>query len=112
MVYDFISGTPVPGNIIPVSRFDPMAAQPADLLPAPNVFPTTPSPNATSTYARRPLKQGGHFGSGQGSDDLSNLFFGGFVNIGQLLPSNQTAEPLLFVDGMLIATKEVSYPVQ
>ncbi len=114
VVYDLLSGTPFPGNIIPVSRFDPIEFKAAGLLPIPNVFPTTPSPNATFAYASRPLMQSGHFsiGSGQASDDLSNLFFGGFVNIGQPPPSNQTAEFLLFVDGMLVATKDVSYPVQ
>jgi hypothetical protein len=114
VVYDLLSGTPFPGNIIPVSRFDPIEFKAAGLLPIPNVFPTTPSPNATFAYASRTLMQSGHFsiGSGQASDDLSNLFFGGFVNIGQPPPSNQTAEFLLFVDGMLVATKDVSYPVQ
>ena len=114
VVYDLLSGTPFPGNIIPVSRFDPIEFKAAGLLPIPNVFPTTPSPNATFAYASRPLMQSGHFsiGSGQASDDLSNLYFGGFVNIGQPPPSSQTAEFLLFVDGMLVATKDVSYPVQ
>jgi uncharacterized protein (TIGR03437 family) len=114
VVYDLLSGAPFPANIIPVSRLDPMELQAASLLPIPNVFPTTPSPNATFAYASRPLKGNGHFsiGSGQESDDLSNLFFGGFVNIGQPPPSNQTAEFLLFVDGVLVATKDVSYPVQ
>jgi hypothetical protein len=58
--------------------------------------------------------QSGHFsiGSGQAFDDLSNLYFGGFVNIGQPPPSTQTTEFLLFVDGMLVATQDVSYPVQ
>jgi hypothetical protein len=114
VVYDLLSGTPFPGNIIPVSRFDPVEFKAASLLPIPNVFPTTPSPNATFAYASRPLMQNGHFsiGSGQASDDLSNLYFGGFVNIGQPPPSSQTAEFLLFVDGMLVATKDVSYPVQ
>ena len=90
------------------------AATAASVLPAPNVFPATPSPNATFVYASRPLKQSGHFsiGSGQASDDLSNLYFGGFVNIGQPPPSTQTAEFLLFVDGTLVATKDVPYPVQ
>jgi len=114
VVYDLLSGTPFPGNIIPVSRFDPIETQAASLLPFPNVFPATPSPNATFAYASRPLMQSGHFsiGNGQASDDLSNLYFGGFVNIGQPAPSTQTAEFLLFVDGMLVATKDISYPVQ
>jgi uncharacterized protein (TIGR03437 family) len=114
VVYDLLSGAPFPANVIPVSRLDPMELQAASLLPIPNVFPTTPSPNATFAYASRPLKRNGHFsiGSGEESDDLSNLFFGGFVNIGQPPPSNQTAEFLLFVDGGLVATKDVSYPVQ
>jgi hypothetical protein len=114
VVYDLLSGTPFPGNIIPASRFDPIEVQAASLLPFPNVFPSAPSPNATFLYASRPLMQSGHFsiGSGQAFDDLSNLYFGGFVNIGQPPPSTQTAEFLLFVDGILVATKEVSYPVQ
>jgi uncharacterized protein (TIGR03437 family) len=114
VVYDLLSGTPFPGNIIPLSRFDPIETQAANLLPLPNAFPTTPSPNATSVYASRPLMQSGHFsiGSGQASDDLSNLYFGGFVNIGQPPPSTQTAEFLLFVDGMLVATRDISYQVQ
>jgi uncharacterized protein (TIGR03437 family) len=114
VVYDLLSGAPFPANIIPVSRFDPIAFQAASLLPIPNVFPTTPSPNATFAYASRPLKRSGHFsiGSGQESDDLSSLFFGAFVNIGHGPPSNQTAQFLLFVDGVLVATKDVSYPVQ
>jgi hypothetical protein len=114
VVYDLLSGGPFPGNIIPIARFDPMAFQAASLLPIPNVFPATPSPNATFAYSSRPLKRSAHLsiGSGQESDDLSNLFFGAFVNIGQPPPSNQTAEFLLFVDGVLVATKDVSYPVQ
>jgi hypothetical protein len=114
VAYDLLSGTPFPGNIIPLSRFDPIEVQAASLLPFPNVFPSTPSPNATFLYASRPLMQSGHFsiGSGQAFDDLSNLYFGGFVNIGQPPPSTQTAEFLLFVDGILVATKDLSYPVQ
>jgi uncharacterized protein (TIGR03437 family) len=114
VVYDLLSGTPFPANIIPVSRFDPMAAQAATLLPQPNVFATVPSPNARYVYASRPLMQSGRFsiGSGQASDDLSNLYFGAFVNIGQPPPSSQTAEFLLFVDGVLVATKNVPYEVQ
>jgi len=114
VVYDLLAGTPFPADVIPISRWDPIAAQAASLLPAPNVFPTTPSPNATLVYASRPLMQSGHFsiGSGQASDDLSNLYFGGFVNIGQPAPSTQTAEFLLFVDGLLAATTDVSYQVQ
>lgn len=114
VVYDLLSGKPFPGNIIPVSRFDPIEIQAATLLPLPNTFPTTPSPNATFTFASRPLMQSGHFsiGRGQASDDRSNLYFGGFVNIGQPPPSNRTAAFLLFVDGMLVATKDVSYAVQ
>ena len=114
VVYDLMSGAPFAFSIIPLSRFDPIATQANSVLPLPNVFPTTPSPNATFVYASRPLKQSGHFsiGTGQASDDLSNLYFGGFVNIGQPPPSTQTAEFLLFVDGMLVATKDVPYPVQ
>jgi uncharacterized protein (TIGR03437 family) len=114
VVYDLLSAAPFPANIIPLNRFDPIATQAGSVLPLPNVFPATPSPNATFVYASLPLKQSGHFsiGSGQATDDLSNLYFGGFVNIGQPPPSNQTAEFLLFVDGMLVATKDVSYPVQ
>ena len=115
VVYDLLSGRPFPGNIIPISRFDPIEAQAANMLPIPNVFfPTPPSPNATFVYASQPLKQSGHFsiGSGQASDDLRNLYFGGFVNIGQPPPSTQIAEFFLFVDGVLVATKDVSYPVQ
>jgi uncharacterized protein (TIGR03437 family) len=113
-VTDLLSGNPFVGNIIPASRFDPIELQAANLLPLPTVFPTTPSPNARFVYASRPLMRSGHFsiGSGQASDDLGNLDFGGFVNIGQPPPSTQTAEFLLFVDGMLVATKDVSYPVQ
>ncbi len=114
VVYDLLSATPFPANIIPLNRFDPIATQATSVLPLPNVLPATPSPNASFVYASRPLKQSGHFsiGSGQASDDLSNLYFGGFVNIGQPPPSTRTAEFLLFVDGMLVATKDVSYPVQ
>jgi uncharacterized protein (TIGR03437 family) len=114
VVYNLLSGTPFPGNIIPLSSLDPIEVQAANLLPSPNVFPTTPSPNATFVYASQPLMQSGHFsiGSGQASDDLSNLYFGGFVNIGQPPPSAQTAEFLLFVDGVLVTMKDVSYQVQ
>jgi len=114
VVYNLLSGTPFPGNIIPLSILDPIELQAAGLLPVPNVSQTTPSPNATFVYASQPLKQSGHFsiGNGQASDDLSNLYFGAFVNIGQPPPSTQTAEFLLFVDGMLVATKDVPYQVQ
>jgi len=114
VVHDLLSGAPFPANIIPLSRFDPIAVQAASLLPLPNVSPGTPSPNGTFVYANRPLIQSGHFsiGSGQAIDDLTNLYFGGFVNIGQPPPSTQTAKFLLFVDGTLVATKDVSYPVQ
>ncbi len=115
LVYDLLSGTPFPADIIPANRFDPIEVQAAGLLPLPNVlYPTKPSPNGTVVYGSQPLKQSGHFsiGSGQASDDLGNLYFGGFVDIGQPPPSTQTAEFLLFVDAMLVATKDVSYPVQ
>ena len=114
LVFDLSSGTSFPGNIIPLALLDPIETQAASLLPVPNVFPTSSSPNATFAIASRPLMQSGHFsiGSGQGTDDLSNLYFGAFVNLGQPPPSTQTAEFLLFVDGMLVATKDISYPVQ
>jgi uncharacterized protein (TIGR03437 family) len=114
VVYDLLTGTPFPGDIIPLNRFDPIATAAASLLPLPNTPPTTPSPNAKFVYTGRPLMQKGHFsiGTGQTSDDLSTLYFGAFVNIGQPPPSSQNAEFLVFVDGMLVATKTVSFPVQ
>ena len=86
-------GSTIPRDLIPLNRFDPIATQATSVLPLPNVLPATPSPNATFVYASRPLKQSGRFsiGSGQASDDLSNLYFGGFVNIGQPPPSTRTA---------------------
>ena len=114
VVYDLLTGAPFPGNIIPVSRLDPIQVQAVNMLPVPNVFPTTPSPNSTFTYASRPLKRSGHFsiGSRQESDDLGSLLFGAFVNLRQQPPPINDAEFLLFVDGVLVATERVSYPVQ
>jgi len=110
VVTDFLNGgAPFPGNIIPFTRVDPLALKAIVLLPQPN-SPVSGSANATFT-ASGALPPGGHFAIGV--DTLGQLAnFGGFSQITRGAPgSSQTTTFQLLVDGLVVASKDVMYPV-
>jgi uncharacterized protein (TIGR03437 family) len=111
-VIDLPSGYPFPGNQVPASRIDPMAYKAAQLTPFPNQAPTAQSANGTFTTSDV-LPADGHLSIGADPTEAggSPFVFGGFVDLGPHPASTQTAQFVLLVDRMLVAVKNVSYPV-
>jgi hypothetical protein len=109
-VYDLLTGQPFPGNVVPISRLDPIALRATVRLPLPNSDPSppVPSPNGSVIFGGT-LSAAGHFSIGP--NYLPGRYFGGFLNIGLPPASKQTAQFLLFVDGMLVASNDVPYGV-
>jgi len=109
-VYDLLTGQPFPGNVVPISRLDPIALRATLRLPPPNSDPSppVPSPNGSVIFGGT-LSATGHFSIGP--NYLPGPYFGGFLNIGLPPASKQTAQFLLFVDGMLVASNDVPYGV-
>jgi uncharacterized protein (TIGR03437 family) len=101
-VTDFISGLPFPGNIIPFSRVDPLAASALSGLPLPNG--AINGANGTWT-ASGTIPAGGHFTIGTGTNPPPG--FGGFINL--TTRGTQSVTYNLYVDGKLIASKQVPF---
>jgi len=111
-VYDLHTGLPFPGDQVPVSLLDPMAWQALNLVPLPDM-PGLP-PQGTPNYSALlgcPAPQNGHFSIGIAGFVGGGVGFGGFMDIGVPPPSTLTATFLLFVDGALVASKDVPYQV-
>jgi len=106
-VTDFLSGYPMPGNIIPASRLDPMAVAAANVLP---LATTTAATSANGTFSSSgTLPPDRHFMIGGGFlPQLSN--FGGFTNLTHV-SGNNAATFQLFVDNLLVASKSVPFTV-
>jgi uncharacterized protein (TIGR03437 family) len=102
-VTNYLNGLPFPGNIIPESLLDPAAVSASSLLPLPNVATAT-GPNGSWT-ASGTLPAGGHFTIGAGTNPGPN--FGGFINL--TTRGAQSASFSLYVDGQLVATKQVPF---
>jgi uncharacterized protein (TIGR03437 family) len=103
-VLDFLNGgLPVPGNQIPFSRVDPLAAAALSGLPLPNVAGAAGA-NGTWT-ASGTLPAGGHFTIGGNSNPPPA--FGGFVNLSTRGAQSTTFS--LYVDGQLAASKQVAF---
>jgi len=103
VVTDFISGLPFPNNEVPFSRLDPLAVAAANVLPLPNA-PGTSGPNGTFS-ASGTLPAGGHFTIGNGTSPPPD--FGGFIDL--VTRGAQSATFSLRVDGLLVASKQVSF---
>ena len=115
VLWDFLSCQsngmcfPFPGNVIPLSRMDPAQMPAAAQLPQGTGCPTCAGANGTYS-ASGILPAGGHFSIG--SSSLSNLAnFGGFIQIAEVGTASRTTSFHLYVDGKLIASKDVSYKV-
>src|SRR5271157_1123978 len=106
-VSDFLSGYPMPGNIVPASRLDPMAVAAASMLP---LATTTAATGANGTFSSSgTLPPDRHFMIGGGFlPQLSN--FGGFTNLPHV-SGNNAATFQLFVDNLLVASKSVPFTV-
>src|SRR5260370_1364690 len=91
-------------------RLDQIEVKAVGLLPAPNTEPAARSMN--TVYAESgDLPADGHFAIDNATlTELSN--FGGFAQIASQHGLSLTANFQLFVDGLLIASKDVSFPVQ
>jgi len=89
---------------------DPIEVKAVALLPAPNTELAARSVN--TVYATSgDLPADGHFSiSNAMLTELSN--FGGFSQIASQYVPSLTANFQLFVDGLLIASQDVSFPVQ
>jgi uncharacterized protein (TIGR03437 family) len=115
VLWDFLSCQsngmclPFPGNVIPLSRIDPAQVQAVAQLPQGIACSTCAGANGTYS-ASGVLPAGGHFSIGPSS--LSNLAnFGGFIQIAEVGTASRTTSFHLYVDGKLIASKDVSYKV-
>ena len=103
-VADFSNGgAPFPNNVAPISRVDPIALSAASGLPLPNVAGTT---GANGTWsASGTLPAGAHFTIGTGTNPPSG--FGGFINL--VARGAQSTNFSLYVDGLLVASKQVPF---
>ena len=108
-VTDFLGNNmPFPNNVIAPSRLDPIALSAANALALPNVAGTTgPSPNGTWS-ASGTLPAGGHLTIGTGTNLPPN--FGGFINLTSRGPQSTTFT--LYVDGQLVASKQVPFTTE
>jgi uncharacterized protein (TIGR03437 family) len=107
IVMDFLSGYPFPGNVIPMSRVDPIAATAISILPQANSPVTTGANSAFFSSGTLPPDR--HFMIGAGFlPQLSN--FGGFTNLTHVSGDN-SATFQLFVDNLLVASKSVPFTV-
>ena len=110
-VYDLISASPFPGNIVPLSRLDPMAYKAGGLASIPSE-PVVNSPNGVWANLL-PWPSDGHVAIGSDMEGGTSMFsFGGFLDLGRTPLTTQSAQFVLLVDGMLVATKNVVYPVE
>jgi hypothetical protein len=104
VVADFLNGgRPFPNNVVPLSRLDPLAVAAAGVLPLPNAAATA-GPNGTFS-ASGTLPAGGHFSIGAGTSPPP--VFGGFINL--VTRGAQSATFSLHVDGVLVASKQISF---
>jgi hypothetical protein len=102
-VTDFLSNLPFPGNQIPESRLDTVEVAAAGGLPVPTMTGTT---GANGTWsASGTLPAGGHFTIGAGTNPPAT--FGGFINLTSR--GAQSAGFSLYVDGQLVASKQVPF---
>jgi hypothetical protein len=107
IITDFMSGYPFPGNVIPMSRVDPIAATAISILPQANA-PGTIGANS-AFFSSGTLPANGHFAIGAGFlPQLSN--FGGFTYLTHV-SGNNAATFQLFVDNLLVASKSVPFTV-
>jgi hypothetical protein len=93
---------------VPFSRVDLLAASALSALPAPNVTGATGAGanGANGTWSSSgTLPAGGHFTIGTGTDPPPN--FGGFINL--TTRGAQSANFRLYVDGKLVASKQVPF---
>jgi hypothetical protein len=102
-VMDFLGGPPFPNNRIPLARMDPLAVSASAALPFPNGAAVS-GPNGTWT-ASGTIPASGHFTIGAGSNPPPN--FGGFINLSSR--GAQSASFSLYVDGQLVASKQVAF---
>ncbi len=103
-VTNYLNGLPFPNNIIPESLIDPppLCRHPA-FSRCPNAGGTT-GPNGSWT-ASGTLPVSGHFTIGAGTSPSPN--FGGFINL--TTRGAQSASFSLYVDGQLVATKQIPF---
>ncbi len=113
-VFDLLTCTanggclPFPGNVIPVSRLDPLALEAEAVL---QIATTTTAGSVNGTFTESgTLPSNGHFSIDQSTlKELTN--FGGFIQIPEAGPGTRTTTFSLFIDGQLIASKDVNYSV-
>jgi uncharacterized protein (TIGR03437 family) len=98
------SPLPFPANIVPESRWDPLAIAALRALPLPTVSSGSPNGSYSASGA---LPSGGHFAIGGGTlPYLSN--FGGYVNFPHQ-PGDNSVLFQVFVDNLLVGSKAVTF---
>ncbi len=105
---DFLyGGQPFPANIVPASRWDPLAIGALNLLPLPNL--SYPESSIGLMLTAGTASPGTHFAV-SGSSNPSLSLFGGFVPVSFNPAITSRTTPLkLYVDGRLVAATEVSF---
>ena len=99
--------TPLPGNMMPMSRMDPSMPHAVSFLPEPN----SPSGGGMGVFILPgTLPAGGHFVI-DGENNSAVSFFGGIASIPLGYLDTRNAPLRLYVDGKLIASKDISYNV-
>lgn len=102
-VIDFTNGFPMPANIVPVSRMDPVAFAAASSLPSPNVF----NGDLTNLLYDDKLPSSGTVVF---DDSSFAILFGSYLSI-PYAPylSSRGTEFKLYIDGKLIDSEKVTY---
>ena len=105
-VIDFLTGSPFPGTIIPSSRLDPIATAAINALPPASEF----SNGIATTTISGTLAPSRHFTVDPNT--LSQVSrFGDFIGIRNLFGNTSATKLQLFVDGLLVASKSISFVV-
>ncbi len=93
---------PFAGNMIPMSRMDPVWYRASSLLPTPTA--TTPGSAIGTFQATGTVTAGSHFA-------VDNALFGGFVQLQYGPFTEHVSSAKLYVDGRLITSRDLVYPL-
>ena len=107
---DFLAaGMPVPGAIVPISRVPPSMVRSMSFLPMPN---TAGSSAGISTVRFSGTARAGSTFTISSDENAELSAFGGWLSLGwpQAFPT-RTSTFRLYVDGKLIASKDLTYPL-
>ena len=111
-VIDLQSGMYMPGNVVPASRFDGVAYNAMLNMPLPSSSTfTRGNPNGFFEFTGSPIETSRFSFGNPGDLTKGAIYFGGYIFIGQPPPSTRSVDFNLFVDGLLVASKKISFQV-